>query len=200
MRTLDETDARILSLLAENARQPYSEIADQVDLSPPAVSERIDRLQESGVIRRFTLDIDRTQLRSGVPVLVELSLSPGALEDARSSIRSAEAVEHVFTTAGNDILFSAYLEPSSVRETVLDLVDSDHIREYDVRLLSETEWMPSTSIDGTEFALTCAECGNTVTDEGSATRLDGTVYHFCCPSCESKFTDTYEDIRRAAQQ
>lgn len=200
MRTLDETDARILSLLAENARQPYSEIADQVDLSPPAVSDRIDRLQESGVIRRFTLDIDRSELRSGVPVLVELSLSPGALDDARSSIRSAEAVEHVFTTAGNDILFSAHLEPSSVRETVLELVDNDHIREYDVRLLSETEWMPSTSMDGTEFALTCAECGNTVTDEGSVTRLDGTVYHFCCPSCESRFTDTYEDIRQAAQQ
>lgn len=196
MRTLDETDAQILSILADNARQPYSEIADQVDLSPPAVSERIDRLQESGVIRRFTLDIDRSQLRSGVPVLVELSLNPGVLDDARASIRSAEAVEHIFTTAGNDILFSAHLEPSSVRETVLELVDSNHIRDYDVRLLSETEWEPN--IGGTEFALTCAECGNTVTDEGVVTRLDETVYHFCCPSCEARFTDTYEDIRQAA--
>lgn len=196
MSTLDETDTRILSLLAEDSRRPYSDIAERVDLSAPAVSDRITRLQEAGVIRRFTVDIDRSQLRSGVPLLVELSIRPGALETIRSSIQEVEAVEHVFTTVENDLVFSAHLEPTSVREEIIDLADSDHIRNYDVRLLSEAEWVPS--VDGTEFALTCAECGNTVTSEGTVTQLGGTTYHFCCPSCEARFTDSFEELQERA--
>jgi Lrp/AsnC family leucine-responsive transcriptional regulator len=199
MSALDDTDTRILSLLAEDSRRPYSDIAERVDLSAPAVSDRITRLQEAGVIRRFTVDIDRSQLRSGVPVLVELAIRPDALEAVRSSIRGNEAVEHVFTTVGSDLVFSAHLDPTAVREEVLDLADSDYIRNYDVQLLSEAEWVPS--IDGTEFALTCAECGNTVTSEGTTTQLGGTTYHFCCPSCETRFTDTYEELEaRAANE
>lgn len=198
MHTLDDTDTQILSILAEDARRPYSDIADEVGLSPPAVSDRITRLQEAGIIRRFTVDIDRSQLRSGVPVLVELSLRPERLEGVRESVQSAEAVEHVFTTAESNLVFSAHLEPTAVREEVLDFVESDHIRNYNVRLLSDAEWVPS--IGGTEFALTCAECGNTVTSEGSMTRLDGTVYHFCCPSCEARFTDAYDEIRERAAE
>lgn len=198
MRTLDDTDTRILAILARDARRSYSAIADEVDLSAPAVSDRIARLQEAGIIRRFTVDIDRSQLRSGVPVLVELSLRPSSLEAVRGSIQSAEVVEHVFTTAESDIVFSAHLEPTAIREEVLDLVDSDHVRNYDVRLLSDTDWVPS--VGGTEFALTCAECENTVTSEGVVTRLDGTVYHFCCPSCEARFTEAYDEIRERAAE
>ena len=50
MRDLDETDLEILQLLLSNARRPYSDIADVVGLSPPAVSDRVSRLQETGRI------------------------------------------------------------------------------------------------------------------------------------------------------
>lgn len=198
MRTLDETDIRILSLLMKDARQPYSDIAQEVELSPPAVSDRIDRLQESGVIRRFTVDIDRSKLRTGVSVFVTVSIRPDVLEDVRSTLRAADSVEHVFTTAGSELLFTARFEPSSIRESVLELIDDDEIEGYDVRLLSDTEWVPT--VGGTEFALTCAECGNTVTEEGVVTRIDGTVYHFCCPSCEQRFTEAYEELQTRATE
>lgn len=198
MRTLDETDIRILSLLMKDARQPYSDIAQEVELSPPAVSDRIDRLQESGVIRRFTVDIDRSKLRTGVSVFVTVSIRPDVLEDVRSTLRAADSVEHVFTTAGSELLFTARFESTSIRESVLELLDGDEIEGYDVRLLSDTEWVPT--VGGTEFALTCAECGNTVTEEGVVTRIDGTVYHFCCPSCEQRFTEAYEELQSRATE
>jgi len=79
MRDLDETDLEILSLLAEDARRPFSEIGgDRVGLSGPAVSDRVTRLEETGVIKRFTVDVDRTKLRAGVPVLVDVELPVGA--------------------------------------------------------------------------------------------------------------------------
>jgi len=45
MRDLDDTDLEILSLLAEDARRPFSEIGERVGLSGPAVSDRVTRLR-----------------------------------------------------------------------------------------------------------------------------------------------------------
>jgi len=45
-----------------------------------------------------------------------------------------------------------------------------------------------------EFALTCAECSNTVDSEGETARIDGEVYHFCCPSCLSQFRERYQRL------
>ena len=60
MSDLDGTDLETLELLMSYSRRPWSEIAEVVDLSPPALPDRVERLQEIGVIRRFTVDIDRS--------------------------------------------------------------------------------------------------------------------------------------------
>ena len=52
---LDETDRALLAALAEDARQPVSELARRVGLSAPSTAERIRRLEAQGVIERFTL-------------------------------------------------------------------------------------------------------------------------------------------------
>jgi len=190
MSTLDDTDVRILELLVADARRPYSDIADAVDLSPPAVSDRIDRLRESGVIRRFTLDLDRSQLRAGVPVLVTLELPADAVDDVRARLTGADPVEHVFVTAEGDVVFHARFRADAVREQLGDLVDLSRVDDHAVRVVSDVEWTPA--VGGAEFALSCAECGNTVTSEGRTERFDGEQYHFCCPSCLAQFRERYE--------
>ncbi|MCX8186668.1 MAG: HTH-type transcriptional regulator LysM [Sulfolobales archaeon] len=53
---LDEVDIKIISVLRENARTPYTEMAKELKLSESAIRKRINRLAKSGVIRRFTID------------------------------------------------------------------------------------------------------------------------------------------------
>lgn len=53
---LDEIDIKILSMLRENARIPYTEMAKELKLSESAIRKRINRLAKAGVIRRFTID------------------------------------------------------------------------------------------------------------------------------------------------
>ena len=55
---LDKVDQKIITLLQQNARLSYKELAAQVGLSAPAVTERIARLQERGVIQAYRTDID----------------------------------------------------------------------------------------------------------------------------------------------
>jgi Lrp/AsnC family leucine-responsive transcriptional regulator len=192
--TLDEIDLDILELLLADARRPWSDIAEAVDLSPPAVADRVERLQDAGVIRRFTLDLDRSQLRGGVPVLLRLQVA-GA-EAVHDDLRGLDAVEHVFKSAEGDLVCVTRVPHGDVPAWLDQCVDRSAIEDYDVTLLTDAEWTPS--LGGTEFALECAECGNTVTSEGETARLDGVRYHFCCGSCEDRFTERYDRMADAA--
>jgi DNA-binding Lrp family transcriptional regulator len=198
MRDLDETDLEILQLLLSDARRPYSEIAEVVGLSAPAVSERVDRLQEVGIINRFTLDVDHSQLREGIPVLLTLELAPGGPDAApvAETLLNADAVEHVFTTAEADLVVYARIPDTDVAGWLSGTLENGTVEDFEVTLLSGADWSPD--LGGTEFALTCAECGNTVDSEGTAARIDGDLYQFCCPSCEARFEETYERLQQEA--
>jgi DNA-binding Lrp family transcriptional regulator len=196
MRDLDETDLVILQALMNDARRPWADIAETVDLSPPAVSDRVDRLQELGVIRRFTLDVDRSKLREGVPVLVRVEPGRDAVDDCREAFRAAEAVEHLFTTAEGDVVCYARVPDGDVPRWLARTVDDGVVVDYEVTLLTDGEWTPS--VGGTGFALTCAECSNTVTSEGTTARIGGEIHQFCCPSCVAQFETRYERLEAGA--
>ncbi|WP_136715508.1 winged helix-turn-helix transcriptional regulator [Halorientalis salina] len=196
MRGLDDTDREILSLLLDDGRRPYSDIAERVDLSPPAVSDRIDRLEELGLLRGFTVDIDRSMLREGVPVLVDVQVEPGNAEAVRSALSAGEITEHVFATADERVVATATVPEADVQSLLESTVDVEAVVSYEVDLLTDRSWTPS--IGDAELAASCAECGNTVTTEGETARLDGTRYQFCCSSCKSRFVDQFEELREGA--
>ncbi|MCD2201313.1 AsnC family transcriptional regulator [Halosimplex rubrum] len=198
MRDLDETDLEIIQLLMLDARRPYSEIADVVDLSAPAVSDRVERLQEMGIINRFTLDVDRSQLRGGIPVLITLDVESASHSAAsiKDDLIDEGAIEHVFTTAEADLVLYARVPDTDIASWLADTIDTGAVDDFEVTLLAGANWAPE--LGETEFALSCAQCGNTVDSEGTATRIDGELYQFCCPSCEARFEEKYEQLREGA--
>lgn len=62
----DTTDLRILSILQNNAREPISQIARQVNLSGTAVLRRIHRMEDLGVILSYRTRVDPRKLGIGV--------------------------------------------------------------------------------------------------------------------------------------
>ena len=196
MRDLDDTDMEILRLLLSDARRPYSEIAETVGLSAPAVSDRVARLEEAGVINRFTVDIDRSQLRSGIPVLLTLESAASDPDALRGTLLETDAVEHLFTTAEADLVVFARVPDNDIADWLADTVDTDAVDDFEVELLAGAAWSPD--LGGTEFALSCAQCGNTVDSEGTAARIDGSLHQFCCPSCEARFREKYEELQEGA--
>ena len=67
---MDATDKKILSILKENSRESASDIARQVSLSIPAVTERIRKLEAGGVIEKYTLRINPCELGYNLLVFV----------------------------------------------------------------------------------------------------------------------------------
>lgn len=192
MRGLDDTDREILRLLLEDGRRPYSEIADAVGLSAPAVSDRVDRLREVGLIRRFTVDVDRGLLREGTPVLVTLRAAPGSGDRLLEALRANPAVEYAFRTADETLVCTAALPEAAVDALFDDSFPMERVRSYEVQLLRESTWTPR--LEHAELAPECVECGNTVSSEGERERIDGETYHFCCPSCLRTFRERYDRL------
>jgi Lrp/AsnC family transcriptional regulator, leucine-responsive regulatory protein len=70
--SLDPQDLAILRLLATDARMSQRRIAREVGMSPPAVAERMARLERSGVVRGYRAEIDRSAL--GYPLIVYIGV------------------------------------------------------------------------------------------------------------------------------
>src|ERR1035437_7996623 len=70
---LDAVDLTILQLLASDARMSRRSLARTLSMSPPAVGERISRLERAAVIRGYTIDIGWPE--AGFPVTVFLPIT-----------------------------------------------------------------------------------------------------------------------------
>lgn len=71
-RLLDETGWRLLDELQQNARLSYTELGQRVGLSLPAVTERIRRMEEAGVITGYHAEVNLARL--GLPVVAIIRL------------------------------------------------------------------------------------------------------------------------------
>ena len=100
---LDAVDRRILDALRENARIPNNRLADIAGIAPSTCLQRVRALQEAGVIRRFTLDIDPRALGYGLQALVSIRITPGArgqLAAFAEQLRSLPEVSQFFYVSG----------------------------------------------------------------------------------------------------
>ena len=73
---MDRTDYQILNLLQTDSRTTLKVIGDKVGLTAPAVSERIHRMEEKGVIKRFSISVDRTLLDCNLTGFILIALFP----------------------------------------------------------------------------------------------------------------------------
>ena len=73
---MDKLDIKILSLLQENARYPLKYLAEKVSLSSPAVSARIERLEQQGIISGYHASLDTITLGYHITAFINLSLEP----------------------------------------------------------------------------------------------------------------------------
>lgn len=71
---MDTIDTHILSLLKTNSRMTVSDISKQVNLSVPAVSERLRKLEDSGVIAQYTIQLNREKLDFHLLAIVFVNL------------------------------------------------------------------------------------------------------------------------------
>jgi len=71
---IDEKDRQILNLLMDNARISYADIAKAVGMKSPSVIDRIKRLEQIGIIKGYSADIDYKKLGDDINAFIGVSI------------------------------------------------------------------------------------------------------------------------------
>jgi Lrp/AsnC family leucine-responsive transcriptional regulator len=79
-QSIDDRDRRILALVQRDARLPQAEVARRVGLSAAAVNERLRKLENAGVIRRFAAVVDPQAVGAAITAFVEVFIDQPRLE------------------------------------------------------------------------------------------------------------------------
>ncbi|OZI43572.1 AsnC family transcriptional regulator [Bordetella genomosp. 5] len=112
---LDGIDRRLVQALTDHARTSVADLARQVGMSAPSVADRLRRLEESGVIRRYTVDIDPAALGYGLTAIVRIRPLPGQLQRVERLITEIESFIECDKVTGDDC-FVARLVLRSISE------------------------------------------------------------------------------------
>ena len=99
---LDQVDRDILSMLQQDGRASASHIAQEIGMSIPAVTDRIKKLQESGVIMGFTALLDHRKMGRDVSAFITvISESSAHYSDVVIQANKTPEIVQCFTTTGN---------------------------------------------------------------------------------------------------
>lgn len=118
---LDEVNVRILAALADDPRLNAAELGRRVGMSAPAVRERVTRLEESGVIRGYRLDVDPAMLGLPVAAWVRIRPGPGQLPKIAELAERTPEVSECHRISGDDcFLLKVHVAGIEGLEGVLD--------------------------------------------------------------------------------
>ena len=83
---MDETDTILLGALSNNGRLTMRELAATVDMSAPSVKERVQRLQDRGIVRKFTIEVDPKSCGFPVTAIILARPLPGKNDKVEATI------------------------------------------------------------------------------------------------------------------
>lgn len=97
---IDSIDRKIITALKINARSSFAEIGRKVALSASSVRERIQKLEDLGVIESYNVNLNQNLLGNGLEVFIMLKIFDGKLQKIISEITTYPEVQKVFRITG----------------------------------------------------------------------------------------------------
>jgi Lrp/AsnC family transcriptional regulator, leucine-responsive regulatory protein len=120
---LDQIDRMLLALLKEDTKRKYSELGEIVRLSPPAVHERVKKLERAGVIRKYTIEIDPEALGLAVRAFVRIHVNRIPCEEVSRTLETFPEVVECYSSAGEEsMLIKVHTVSPTQLETLLNRI------------------------------------------------------------------------------
>lgn len=117
----DDKNLTLLRLLEKNPRAPISQLARRIGMSNPAVKERILRLEESGILAGYRLDLNPKELGYDVTAFVRIRPLPGHLSKVAELAQAIPEVTECHRVTGEDcFILKVFLKEISNLDRLLD--------------------------------------------------------------------------------
>lgn len=118
---MDSVNVRILEELQRDSRLTMSELGRRVGMSSPAVTERVRRLEDAGVIRGYRLDLNPATLGLPIGAYIRVRPNPGQLPKIAELARQTPEVVECHRVTGEDcFVLKAYLPAIDQLDRLLD--------------------------------------------------------------------------------
>lgn len=123
---MDNIDIKIIKLLQENARVTASEISNVINLSVPAVSERLKKLESSGVIKQYTAIVDPVHMNKTLMAIVFITLERPRFADTFAEFvkKQNDILECHYLAGDFDYALKVVTENTSTLQELLDRIKS----------------------------------------------------------------------------
>lgn len=119
--TLDRLDWRILEALQRNARITNTELGKQVGLSQPAITARIKRLEEQGVIEGYTARINPGLVGRGIGAVVRIRTTHAQIKRCLSAFEAMPEIVESHRITGDDcFIVRLVVQEMTQLETAID--------------------------------------------------------------------------------
>ncbi|MFL5963026.1 MAG: Lrp/AsnC family transcriptional regulator [Gaiellaceae bacterium] len=102
---LDDTDRKIIGQLTSDGRVSFAELGRRVNLSSPAVAERVQRLERAGVITGYRAEIDPRMIGYPLTAIVRVKPAPGQLPRIPELAAEIPEVAECHRITGEDCFF-----------------------------------------------------------------------------------------------
>lgn len=104
---IDNIDLKILSLLAEDAKIPYTEIAKKVYVSGGTVHVRMRKLEDMGIVKNAGLNIDYSKLGYDISAFLGIYLEKSSLyENVANQLKKIPEIVNIHYTTGTYSIFA----------------------------------------------------------------------------------------------
>lgn len=103
---IDNTDLKILEILTEDAKKPYTEVAKKVFVSQGTVHVRMNKMEEAGIVERTTLRLNYSRLGYDITAFIGIYLQKSALyEKVLNELKKIQEITNIHYTTGNYSMF-----------------------------------------------------------------------------------------------
>ena len=103
---IDKKDLKIIDMLRENSRIPFTEIATRLDVSESSIRKRIKALENKGVVTQYTVIIDPAKLGYNSVSMVGINVESTHLLDVAMRMTEYPEVKFVATSTGDHMIIT----------------------------------------------------------------------------------------------
>ncbi len=103
---VDNTDLKILEILMENAKRPFTEVAKMVFVSGGTIHVRMNKLEDAGIVEQTTIKVNYSKLGYDITAFIGIYLEKSALYDTvMAKLKAIPEITNIHYTTGNYSMF-----------------------------------------------------------------------------------------------
>lgn len=136
---VDELDLKIIRELRSDARQSYRDIANKLEIAEGTVYNRMNKLREMGVIKKFIVDVDYSKLGFDLTAILGIVVGGGHLPEVEKKIAKEKCISAVYDVTGeyDAVVVAKFQDRSDLNALVKKLLAIPHVeRTYTMVVLN----------------------------------------------------------------